>query len=153
MPWWLWFGELQWTSLHQHMFTAKHQWFESWPELGYSTKSVQAEHQHCRQSSAVGVAESHLYILMMSRCKFLSKERGDGSSLFNLMKRGIMKCDLVTWFPQFSVSLCWMDSGSECLSICWNHAFPRNLLPQRIREKLWNGGGGIERVIWQLIKQ
>lgn len=86
-----------------------------------STKLVQAEHRCCKVFSigALGVVVSHLCILVIYLAASpSSKEAVGGSGLFNLMKRGITKCDLVTWFPQFSVSLCWMDLGGTRPSIC-----------------------------------
>lgn len=126
----------------------------AWPQLGYSTKSVLGTSPAAFSIAALGLAVSHLCILVLY-CTLnpSSKETVDGSSVFNLNEWGIAWCELGTCFPQLNMCLCCMDLGGTCLSIRWNYTLPRNLLLQRIREKLRHGGGGADRLVWQLIKQ
>lgn len=51
----------------------------------------------------------------------LQRRQWTAADFFNLMKQGITKHDLVTWFPQLSVSPCRMDAGSvsaHMLKLC-----------------------------------
>lgn len=114
----------------------------AWPQLGYSTKSVLS-------IAALGLAVSHLCIVVLfCTVSPSSKETVDGSSVFNLNEWNIAWCELGTWFPRLNLCLCWMDLGGTYLSIYWKYTLPRNLLLQRIREKLWHGGGGTNRLVW-----